>query len=1171
MQDSPLHAGRTTHGRPRVSPSSSPPLPSVPDFSRRDIMPAATNPSLYPDAKRRRAGPTTTTGARGGGTARRGRGRGRGSAGGAGAKRDETPSIAAAFRNKQEADAWRALEDVVTVADLRDDHLAAVYRAHPDMHRVCVPPAAWIADSTDLVAAGAAGSTEVPTDEDEPVAVLADDVELKDGFDADSEKTVLVIRDSSDEDDDDTFVADSDQGAKRQFVEVPASAVAAPSSSTGSAAGPKLPCNKRQCQMNPNCLLHLGLAEWFRKDAKTRFVERELKKFGAHVDPTLLLAATTESDPHAGVGLVNLGATCYINSLLQVLYSDVTFRTRVYQHASASPLLAQLGRVFAFLQQSHLPTYAPRELVQYLEINPGIQQDAQEFGKLLLQVIEEQCPAFDQPMHLGGTSKYVTECQGCGTATRSAPSRFHELVLTPAARLQNTVKGMLDNLFSAERMTDSNQVQCTTCGCKQDVDRRMEVDKLGNVLCLQVSRFAFDPKTMTKKKNQHSIRIPHQLAGMAAISGDWVLTGMVMHKGTSADYGHYIAHVRPRADGPWLCLDDDKCMAMPDPPDPLGSTQAYLLFYTRAELVVHPPPVPEPPQIDALAVQMEVDDYLAKRRQSQEQIDQVVEDFGRSFTLRRDMFAQLQLRHVDEPCAYIPTAYLEQVFTFDPLIRQMPPLDMTAFQCQHHRLDPRVLGQVKRVALAAAHKYTQPVGAFLDHESGPCRDCVAAVVHDHQQRRMGRSAFDDWDTAAHDGDPSAAWAPKAWAADVNRTRIVSDPNEQALELYCQHGKLAPEPQRIAVSDAQVALLADLYPHVHLPRMTETVCPDCADVHAAMQASLNDTRQQAARELAEFPHLLRTPSLRDELPVVPDDYVLVEGGFVESWRAWVNEPDSATRPRGIDGTRLLCEHGKLHVDPRAKLDRSLALFVPVSRGNWERIAELFPAESDLVLDNSFEVCAECRVPWLIQTCGNFELEITIERALDMASVGATTATGRKRRRADKTEVLIKITETLRDAKMSLIEFAGVYPMDQRLFFNGVELTDISATILQLDLYSGCVLTLAVDQARDTSPDRRGERAREVGFTGLLQRGRGSAGETSAQSFVPQAPLPSRPEPVPDRTVVLELTTDEKEAEEDMMSMLMDVDADLDAPQVPCPTCTFLNSAFVQVCEVCENAL
>ncbi|KNE54190.1 hypothetical protein AMAG_00185 [Allomyces macrogynus ATCC 38327] len=596
--------------------------------------------------------------------------------------------------------------------------------------------------------------------------------------------------------------------------------------------------------------------------------------FGAHVDPALLLAAATESDPHAGVGLVNLGATCYINSLQStVLFWGVTFRTRVYQHASASPILAQLGG--------------------YLEINPGIQQDAQEFGKLLLQVIEEQCSAFDQPIQLGGTS---------------------------TARLQNTVEVMLDALFAAERMTDSNQVQCATCGCKQDVDWRMEVDQLGNVHCLQVSQFAFDPKTMTKNKNQHSIRIPHQLVDMATIPGDWVLTGMVMHKGASTDYGHYIAHVRPRADGPWLCLDDDKCTVMPDPPDPLGSTQAYLLFYTRAELVVHPPPAPEPPQLDALAVQMEVDDHLAQKRQSQEQIDQVVEDLERSFKLRRDMFAQLHPRHVDDPCAYIPTAYLEQVFAFDPLIRQMPPLDMTAFQCQHHRLDPRVLGQVKRVALAAAHKYTQPVGAFLDHESGPCRDFVAAVVHDHQQRRMGRSAFDDWDAAALDGDPRAARAPIAWAADVNRTRVVSDPNKQTEQADTR--ALAMGPQRIAVSEAQVALLANLYPHVHLPRMTKTVCPDCAAVHAAMQASLNDSRQQVARELAEFPLRLRAPSLRDELPVVPDDYVLVEGGFLESWRTWVNEPDSAMRPRAIDGTRLLCEHGKVHVDPRAKLDRSL---------------------------------------------------------------------------------------------------------------------------------------------------------------------------------------------------------------------------------------------------------
>jgi ubiquitin C-terminal hydrolase len=90
------------------------------------------------------------------------------------------------------------------------------------------------------------------------------------------------------------------------------------------------------------------------------------------------------------VGLNNLGSTCYMNSMLQVLNTIDPFRNALMRTHSEAPLVAQLQALFSYLFFSERLDYVPRELLNAFEppINPSIQQDTTEFLNFLFDRLE---------------------------------------------------------------------------------------------------------------------------------------------------------------------------------------------------------------------------------------------------------------------------------------------------------------------------------------------------------------------------------------------------------------------------------------------------------------------------------------------------------------------------------------------------------------------------------------------------------------------------------------------------------------------------------------------------------------------------------------------------------------------------------------------------------------
>jgi hypothetical protein len=114
--------------------------------------------------------------------------------------------------------------------------------------------------------------------------------------------------------------------------------------------------------------------------------------------------ASAQRDVYAyPAGLSNLGNTCYVNSALQVLFTNRVFRNAVLRlegdvvDKDETGILRELRKLFIAMQFGSNSVADPTKFVEVLKLQAGEQQDAQEFQKLLMQALEHSMGRSSDP------------------------------------------------------------------------------------------------------------------------------------------------------------------------------------------------------------------------------------------------------------------------------------------------------------------------------------------------------------------------------------------------------------------------------------------------------------------------------------------------------------------------------------------------------------------------------------------------------------------------------------------------------------------------------------------------------------------------------------------------------------------------------------------------------
>jgi len=230
------------------------------------------------------------------------------------------------------------------------------------------------------------------------------------------------------------------------------------------------------------------------------------------------------------VGLINLGATCYMATSMQQLFMisearECILRSNVVKSSSSNDqnkthsydkMLTELKRMFAYLQESERKAYNPKDfckvyIMDQQPLNTAEQKDMQEFFTDLISKLEETSnPELKNLIKnlFGGTITNLVISLDCPHVSCTLEEFY-------TVRCQ--VAGMKDLYDSLNEITvkdtleGDNMYTCSKCARKVRAEKRACFRQLPQILCFNTMRYTFNMITMLKEKVNTHFSFPLQL------------------------------------------------------------------------------------------------------------------------------------------------------------------------------------------------------------------------------------------------------------------------------------------------------------------------------------------------------------------------------------------------------------------------------------------------------------------------------------------------------------------------------------------------------------------------------------------------------------------------------------------------------------------------------------
>ena len=263
------------------------------------------------------------------------------------------------------------------------------------------------------------------------------------------------------------------------------------------------------------------------------------------------------------VGLINMAATCYMNSILEMLFYIPAFRKLIYsipKHENSIPY--SLQRLFCLMQLS--PTSpSTQELIHsfgWTDRDSFIQNDVQEFLRVLISNLEEKLDKTELKGRIqtlfSGESVQQIKCVN-SKFMKETPDTFYDLSLVVKGK--KNIFESLEEFTEEEVLEGANQYEIEP-GHKEDAIRSTKLKRLPPVLNVHLARFQYSPTSptgMEKVRDLYEFPTEFDIGKYTTepeSKVEYQLVSILAHIGGSFG-GHYIAYCKSK--GEWFRFNDE--------------------------------------------------------------------------------------------------------------------------------------------------------------------------------------------------------------------------------------------------------------------------------------------------------------------------------------------------------------------------------------------------------------------------------------------------------------------------------------------------------------------------------------------------------------------------------------------------------------------------------------